>query len=122
MGEMSAETHLDLVDLYILDMLCSGLPDAAIGRRLGIGHRTVQRRVRDLMTRLEVKSRVALGARAQELGLLKRSSRAAYTTGRPPMAAALSTTPVGRRDPASGPSMCPCGTRLCRRREYELPN
>ncbi|WP_234016774.1 DNA-binding response regulator [Streptomyces sp. LaPpAH-108] len=50
-------------------MLHQGLGDAAIGRRLGIGHRTVQRRVRQLMERWNVPGRVALGARAQELGL-----------------------------------------------------
>ncbi|WP_223190693.1 DNA-binding response regulator [Streptomyces sp. TRM68416] len=51
-------------------MLHRGLGDAAIGRRLGIGHRTVQRRVHRLMERWSAPGRVALGARAQELGLL----------------------------------------------------
>lgn len=50
-------------------LLYQGLGDAAIGRRLGLGHRTVQRRVQQLMRRWEVPGRVALGARAQELGL-----------------------------------------------------
>ncbi|MFV8187526.1 hypothetical protein [Streptomyces sp. AF1B] len=40
-----------------------------IARRLGLGHRTVQRRVGNLMRRLSVSGRVALGAKAQELGL-----------------------------------------------------
>ena len=40
------------------------------GRRLRIGHRTVQRRVQRVMDRWNVVGRVALGARAQELGLL----------------------------------------------------
>ena len=79
---MGAELDVDETDLQILNLLYSGLPDAAVGRRLGIGHRTVQRRVRDLMTKLEANSRVALGARAQELGLLNSSSRSAHSAVR----------------------------------------
>ncbi|MFE7811041.1 LuxR C-terminal-related transcriptional regulator [Streptomyces sp. NPDC057433] len=62
--------QLDPTDVVIVRMLYRGLGDAAIGRRLGIGHRTVQRRVHRLMERWNVRGRVALGARAQELGLL----------------------------------------------------
>jgi DNA-binding NarL/FixJ family response regulator len=40
-----------------------------VARQLGIGHRTVQRRVGNLMRHLGATGRVALGARAQELGL-----------------------------------------------------
>ncbi|WAM00383.1 hypothetical protein NOO62_27575 [Streptomyces sp. Je 1-369] len=40
-----------------------------MARQLGMGHRTVQRRVQDLMSRLGAKGRVALGAQAQQLGL-----------------------------------------------------
>lgn len=61
--------QLDQTDVVIVRMLHQGLGDAAIGRRLGIGHRTVQRRVHRLMERWNVPGRVALGARAQELGL-----------------------------------------------------
>ena len=76
---MGAELDVDETDLQILNLLYLGLADAAVGRRLGMGHRTVQRRVRDMMARLEAKSRVALGARAQELGLLNHSSRSAHS-------------------------------------------
>ncbi|WP_108007888.1 response regulator transcription factor [Streptomyces sp. VMFN-G11Ma] len=64
-------THLELeeTDQKILDLLFRGLSDAVIARRLGLGHRTVQRRVGNLMRRLSVSGRVALGAKAQELGL-----------------------------------------------------
>lgn len=55
----------------ILDLLYTGLNDASIARRLGVGHRTVQRKVQRLMGRLQANGRVALGARAQELGLLR---------------------------------------------------
>ncbi|MEU3898771.1 LuxR C-terminal-related transcriptional regulator [Streptomyces sp. NPDC045251] len=58
------------VELRILRLLFEGLGEAAIGRRLGLGHRTVQRKMRGLMLRWRVKGRVALGARAHELGLL----------------------------------------------------
>ncbi|MEU6144269.1 helix-turn-helix domain-containing protein [Streptomyces sp. NPDC047081] len=58
------------MDIMIIRLLHQGLGDAAIGRRLGIGHRTVQRRVQRVMDRWGVVGRVALGARAQELGLL----------------------------------------------------
>ncbi|MET4657256.1 DNA-binding NarL/FixJ family response regulator [Streptomyces sp. PvP037] len=57
------------VDVVIVRLLYQGLGDAAIGRRLGLGHRTVQRRIQQLMRRWGVPGRVALGARAQELGL-----------------------------------------------------
>ncbi|WP_097267029.1 LuxR C-terminal-related transcriptional regulator [Streptomyces sp. TLI_55] len=66
---------IDEVELRILRLLCEGLGEAAIGRRVGLGHRTVQRRMRNLMTRWQVNGRVALGARAQELGLLSASGR-----------------------------------------------
>ena len=63
-------SHLDANDRKILNLLYAGLNDASIARQLAIGHRTVQRRVQRLMERLQANGRVALGARAQELGLL----------------------------------------------------
>ncbi|MFI8531130.1 DNA-binding response regulator [Streptomyces aquilus] len=75
-SEASAETpYIDIDDRRILNLLYLGLNDASIGRRLGMGHRTVQRRVQRLMDRLDVVGRVALGARAQELGLLPPAAR-----------------------------------------------
>ncbi|MEV2211117.1 LuxR C-terminal-related transcriptional regulator [Streptomyces sp. NPDC050997] len=68
---------IDEVELRILQLLFEGLGEAAVGRRLGLGHRTVQRRMRNLMIRWRVKGRVALGARAQELGLLVTDSGSA---------------------------------------------
>ncbi|MFC5244509.1 response regulator transcription factor [Streptomyces atrovirens] len=66
---MTRAMTLSQSDREIVRLLYQGLGDAAIGRRLGLGHRTVQRRVQQLMRRWEVPGRVALGARAQELGL-----------------------------------------------------
>ncbi|WP_328910634.1 LuxR C-terminal-related transcriptional regulator [Streptomyces sp. NBC_00234] len=67
---MSGVPDIDDTELRILCMLHEGVNDATIARRLGVGHRTVQRRVHDLMQRWEVTGRFALGAHAQEVGLL----------------------------------------------------
>ncbi|GAA2538473.1 MULTISPECIES: response regulator transcription factor [Streptomyces] len=64
-------SRIDADDRKILNLLYAGLNDASIARQLAIGHRTVQRRVQRLMERLQARGRVALGARAQELGLLR---------------------------------------------------
>ncbi|MFI6403261.1 response regulator transcription factor [Streptomyces sp. NPDC050548] len=65
--------ELEETDQQILALLYQGLVDAAVARKLGLGHRTVQRRVQNLMELLQVRGRVALGAKAQELGLLPAS-------------------------------------------------
>ncbi|MFE1444420.1 LuxR C-terminal-related transcriptional regulator [Streptomyces sp. NPDC058739] len=65
----SAEPQLEDKDRRIIELLFQGLSDASVGRQLGIGHRTVQRRVGNLMVALGATGRVALGARVQELGL-----------------------------------------------------
>ncbi|MEV0911527.1 response regulator transcription factor [Streptomyces hokutonensis] len=62
--------EVEETDQRILELLYQGLVDAAVARKLGLGHRTVQRRVQNLMELLQVRGRVALGAKAQELGLL----------------------------------------------------
>jgi len=62
--------YIDACDRRILNLLYMGLNDASIARRLGVGHRTVQRKIQRLMERLEANGRMALGARAQEFGLL----------------------------------------------------
>ncbi|MFG2683203.1 LuxR C-terminal-related transcriptional regulator [Streptomyces sp. NPDC048392] len=75
-----------------MNLLYAGFSDASIARQLDIGHRTVQRRVQRLMDRLQANGRVALGARAQELGLLRSAHRRLHATGavrrplRPPSA------------------------------------
>lgn len=57
-------------DSELLELLASGLTDAAIGRRLGVSYRTVQRRVRTLMMRLEAATRFQAGSRAVHRGWL----------------------------------------------------
>jgi DNA-binding NarL/FixJ family response regulator len=45
-----------------------GMPDETIARQLGIGHRTVQRRVQTLLTRLGAASRFQAGVLAASRG------------------------------------------------------
>jgi len=72
---LSEKPDIGDTELKILSLLYSGLDDASIARRLHVGHRTVQRHVQGLMIRLDAPGRVALGARAQEFGLLGRADR-----------------------------------------------
>ncbi|QSB05925.1 helix-turn-helix domain-containing protein [Natronoglycomyces albus] len=51
-------------DRLLLSLLIAGLTDQAIATRLGIGLRTVQRRVRELMNLAEVDTRIQLGWQA----------------------------------------------------------
>lgn len=48
----------------LLRHLAVGLSDQAIGRRMGMSRRTVQRRVRSLMDHFGVRTRFQLGMRA----------------------------------------------------------
>ncbi|MFH9089676.1 helix-turn-helix domain-containing protein [Streptomyces sp. NPDC017673] len=52
----------------IVSLLGLGLPDEAIARHLGIGHRTVQRRVQALLARLGAASRFQAGVLAARRG------------------------------------------------------
>lgn len=52
----------------IISMLAMGMPDETIARQLGIGHRTVQRRVQTLLTRLGAASRFQAGVLAASRG------------------------------------------------------
>jgi DNA-binding CsgD family transcriptional regulator len=54
----------DPTERRILGLMNAGLPDEAIARHLGLSHRTLQRRVRDLMERLHAATRYQLGAQA----------------------------------------------------------
>jgi DNA-binding NarL/FixJ family response regulator len=62
---------LSETDQEILYLLSEGATDGQAARVLGIGHRTVQRRVTAMMAKLGVVGRVALGARAAQAGLLQ---------------------------------------------------
>lgn len=70
----------------IISMLAMGMPDETIARQLGIGHRTVQRRVQALLTRLGAASRFQAGVLAASRGwwLPEPPSGAAPADGRGP--------------------------------------
>lgn len=48
----------------ILALMTAGLSDEAISRKLGLSYRTLQRRIHNLMSRLQVRTRFQLGAQA----------------------------------------------------------
>lgn len=54
-GEMAAHER------RILALMNAGMPDEAIARQLGLSHRTLQRRIRDLMDRMHAETRYQLG-------------------------------------------------------------
>jgi len=60
--------RLDAVDTKVLSLLLAGLTDASIGAQLGLSLRTVQRRVRQMMDRARVDTRVQLGYEAGKRG------------------------------------------------------
>lgn len=55
-------------DRLLLSLLLAGLTDQTIAARLGVGLRTVQRRVRDLMDAANVDTRIQLGWQASRKG------------------------------------------------------
>ncbi|HWG24931.1 hypothetical protein [Actinospica sp.] len=59
------------LDLRILSLLLVGATDAAIAKQLGLGLRTVQRRVAHMMELAEVSTRLQLGWQAHERGWLR---------------------------------------------------
>jgi sugar-specific transcriptional regulator TrmB/DNA-binding CsgD family transcriptional regulator len=73
-GDEAAEPEQQLptpLDLRILSLLLVGATDAAIAKQLGLGLRTVQRRVAHMMELAEVSTRLQLGWQAHDRGWLK---------------------------------------------------
>ncbi|MFJ4900212.1 helix-turn-helix transcriptional regulator [Streptomyces sp. NPDC088727] len=68
------ESPAALVDREIVALLHVGLTDAAIARQLGMGHRTVQRRLRSLMDEVGAATRFQLGWYAAHAGWLDEES------------------------------------------------
>lgn len=66
----SAADHLDPRDRSILRLMAGGVSDAAIARQLGISSRTVERRVRTLLDRLNATTRFQAGVLAARQGLI----------------------------------------------------
>ncbi|MEJ1091032.1 helix-turn-helix transcriptional regulator [Microbacterium istanbulense] len=71
-GEVSGvdEVDLDVEEREVLVLMDAGLTDRAIGQRMGTSVRTVQRRVRELMDRADVETRLQLGVAAVRRGWL----------------------------------------------------
>lgn len=61
----------DDLDVRILGLMGTGMHDAAISRRLGVGLRTVQRRVRRMMEETQSPSRFAFGVTLYRTGVLR---------------------------------------------------
>ncbi|MFG1997904.1 helix-turn-helix domain-containing protein [Spirillospora sp. NPDC048911] len=55
-------------EAQLVALLTAGLGDEAISRQVGLSHRTLQRRVRELMTRLGAQTRFQAGLQAAFLG------------------------------------------------------
>ncbi|HZB28525.1 MAG TPA: helix-turn-helix domain-containing protein [Streptosporangiaceae bacterium] len=58
----------DPLERRILGLMNAGLRDEAIARHLNLSHRTLQRRIRGIMERLDAHTRYQLGARAAARG------------------------------------------------------
>ncbi|WP_327177041.1 helix-turn-helix transcriptional regulator [Streptomyces sp. NBC_01335] len=69
--EDASGTLLDPTDRRILALLHLGLTDSAIARQLGMGHRTVQRRLQRLMAQVKASTRFQLGWHAAQNGWLE---------------------------------------------------
>lgn len=67
-GQLIEPGLSDPDDRLLLSLLLAGLTDQAIAVRLGVGLRTVQRRVRDLMDAAGVDTRIQLGWQASRKG------------------------------------------------------
>lgn len=66
----SPKDRLDPRDRSIIRLMAGGVPDAAIARQLGISPRTVERRVRMLLDRLNARTRFQAGVLAAKEGLI----------------------------------------------------
>ena len=62
--------YVDPVDRKILSLLLAGLTDDAVARTLGLGTRTVQRRIRALMDQFGAQTRLQRGWAVSQQGVL----------------------------------------------------
>jgi DNA-binding CsgD family transcriptional regulator len=68
-GATSLEGLLDNQDRQVLGLVLAGIKDESIARQLGMGSRTVQRRISAMSQRMGARSRLELVRTAMELGL-----------------------------------------------------
>ena len=73
-ADVASDSRLTPRELTVLGLLVEGLTAAAIGRRLQIGERTVQKHLEHTYTKLGVGDRLSAVLRAQHLGLLPLSA------------------------------------------------
>jgi DNA-binding NarL/FixJ family response regulator len=78
---MTSVLHIDETDVRILMLMRDGLSDATISRKLSRGHRTIQRRIGQMMEHFGVCGRFALGIRVAELNLLASAENADSNSG-----------------------------------------
>ncbi|WP_109474827.1 helix-turn-helix transcriptional regulator [Ornithinimicrobium cavernae] len=64
----STSRELTELENQIIPLLVTGMTDQAIGRQLGLAERTIQRKVRTIMTSLGVTNRLQLGLRLAQQG------------------------------------------------------
>ncbi|MFE6776212.1 helix-turn-helix domain-containing protein [Streptomyces sp. NPDC057702] len=92
----------DATDLEILALLLAGLTDASVAKQLDLGLRTVQRRVKGLMERAGVTTRLQLGWHARERHWISLPAGAA-----PRAAAPHATAPTRPAVPTATPPRPP---------------
>ncbi|WIX83351.1 helix-turn-helix domain-containing protein [Amycolatopsis carbonis] len=65
-----ADAPLSAEERRLLSLLVGGVSDKSIAKHLGVSHRTVQRRLQDLMQRADAQSRMQLAWQVAKLGWL----------------------------------------------------
>jgi len=64
------EPHLTPRQCEVLDLLCRGLPNKVIGRRMGLSENTVRGHVQAILEHLQASSRSEAAFEARRLGLV----------------------------------------------------
>ncbi|MGW3963722.1 LuxR C-terminal-related transcriptional regulator [Amycolatopsis sp. NPDC005003] len=73
-GDTAPTAHLDPDERKLLSLLIGGVSDKSIATQLNVSYRTVQRRLQDLMRRVDARTRMQLAWQASKLGWLDEPS------------------------------------------------
>jgi len=73
-GDTAPTAHLDPDERRLLSLLIGGVSDKSIATQLNVSYRTVQRRLQDLMRRVNARTRMKLAWQASKLGWLDEPS------------------------------------------------
>jgi DNA-binding CsgD family transcriptional regulator len=73
-GDTAPAAHLDPDERRLLSLLIGGVSDKSIATQLNVSYRTVQRRLQDLMRRVDARTRMQLAWQASKLGWLDEPS------------------------------------------------